>query len=780
MARDSSVSWQEFLTKFEHALLVLAGRVDAFANAIETGAHELAPREQLASPVIEDPGRVAAAESEILVGVGYWATKGEREQDSSVPVAHDGICLQHKAAPSPAGRRYGSLSDFVANGSDAVWSDWCAKISPPCDPSSVLQRFTLVVEDASPDSCFGLISFLARVAGVPPDDIPLDWQDYVRRWEEGDVRTTGKPFASWGALHSALAHSFIAGPHASAAGGKPGERPTHSAAVQVNRNLAFAKAWLACLRFDVAVLRSGAAPHDLSRIRPCPEQLLAAAFMKYEYQQYTQGFMHASLLQLLLPMTGADTRFKLVDAHIEDEQLPLGAKKVFLRNDREHAWLRDGFGLMGVNKPAEKGSGNDMTVSVDPGAGVHLEHLWYELERMEDEKWVKSGEVRPTSIPRLGIKGYPEGRRRDGTPSPNQPWYDEGGRYTLIGAPKALDGYPEGSRLEWSEVLDATWRLYNPLRFLKVLSLDGTQFKVEELAGSKPTPPGKRLVIALWVKESPEQQSLLLSPTVKRCFAACGARQEGHVGPLSLAELPDEASFDFLLLPGGLATVHRDGVFLLNDWRNEDLNTKELRSEFDRVEKRLDGVDKVQPRLDALAREIEALIDDPGRSGRPELQILGELSKQKILIQRLLAETAPHTKDPAVLGFREVLERRWGVASKLEAFQHAVEQLETTLRNYSELLTNQSELKTNRIIKNLTIYGFPAVLLASFFQFITTGFPAEWHIGDEVWPLTLAGVNWLGLIIYAVLVAVGTSLLKREIGKSQKGANESARTEDSY
>lgn len=746
-------SWQSFLTEFASALDVLADRVGSFAAEVDapTGGPTLFGSRP---PVIEESSRDASNSGEILVGIGRWTTKDASGQD--VPVIHAGICLQHKAAPGGAGRRVGSLSEFVATASGELWTDWTEKAAGAVAPAHVLRRFTLVVEDASPDSCLGLIVFLARLSDVPVEQIPADWIDYVGRWEAGDVRTTGEPFASWGALHTALAHGHIVGSTGATGSASETDRSTRYASLGL--------AWLACLRLDVAALRSGAPAHDLSRVRASPEHIAASAFLNYEYQQYLQSFMHASCLQLLVPMTGVGERYKLVDAYFEEEQIPLGAKKVFLRNDRERAWLRDGFALMGLHKPSERGSGNDMTVSVDPAAGVQLEELWVELERLEDAEW---GETRPSNKPRQGIKRYPCGKRLGpgDRNAPDQPWYDDGGRYTLIAAPKALaTGGQLGSRLQWRrDVLDATWRLYNPLRFLRVSDgAGGVTCSLQALTGSLHKTSGKRLVVAYWVKEIPAQQSLLLSPTAKRCLAACAARQGLTGGPIKLEDLPDEVSFDFLALPGGLAVVHRDGVFLLDDWRDLPLNVAELTAEFVQVSERLTVVDEVQSMLSGLGEEVESLINGQRRSVRTEFELLTDLSKLKIQIQRRMAETAPKAKDPAALPFREVLERRWGIASKLEIFQEAVGQLESTLRDHSEL-------HTNRIIRGLTIYGFPAVLFASFFQFVTTAFPTEVRLGSQTWQFTWAGVNWLGLAIYSVLVFAGWAVLLRLSTRRRSG-----------
>lgn len=131
---------------------------------------------------------------------------------------------------------------------------------------------------------------------------------------------------------------------------------------------------------------------------------------------------------------------------------------------RASAFLRQGFAVMGLYRPGERGTGNDMTVSVDPRTGIDLRELWIELERLETARW--DGQ-RPHDRIRA-LQSYPPGTGW------NQPWWDDHGRYTLLGAPKALPDWPAGSRLDWPEVLDAIWRCYGPLRDLHVTDLHGT------------------------------------------------------------------------------------------------------------------------------------------------------------------------------------------------------------------------------------------------------------------------------------------------------------------
>jgi hypothetical protein len=293
---------------------------------------------------------------------------------------------------------------------------------PAGDPSAgVFGERTLVVEDASPDSCFALVCLLARWSGVAVDAIPHDWVEHIGRWELGDVITTGEPHSSFGALHNALVHSFL-----------------------YDACPAWGQAWVAGLRFLLSALQSGDPPDHLGHEHPWPELEQARAFLDFEYQTYLDGLDFATRVQLRIPMTpvgaavngdgdaggdrhadageartqtrtrtrdrigdragtpaqrtdadagapadagAAGRRWRLVDAYLAREALPQGSLKSFLRTDREHTWFKNGFTLMALYKPADIGTGNDLSVSVTPGRGIDLRDLWRRLEELEYQAW---------------------------------------------------------------------------------------------------------------------------------------------------------------------------------------------------------------------------------------------------------------------------------------------------------------------------------------------------------------------------------------------------------
>lgn len=703
MTSQPCQSWLAFLDTVEAGLLRLAARVKAARSDPERHGYPVVRR--------ATPGQ--AAPDEILIGVGAM--------DAS-PRA--GICLNNKGAHLLVGReeRFASLTELVLSEEPVFWEGWRERSGADTTPERALARFTLVVEDASPDSCFALLSFLARLAGVPVAQVPASWVDYIRRWEAGDVISTGLPRDSYGSLHNALAHSYFQG--------------------------AWGDAWVDCLTFMVRAIRSGLAPEDLSGAPPWPELQKARAFLEFEYQTYEDSLNYATCLQLRMPMTGAEQRYKLVDAYLAVETIPLGSLKAFLRQDRTHPFLNSGFALMALYKPSETGEGNDMTVSVTPHTGIDLCDLWYRLEALEFEAW--QGQ-RPIASARLGIIGYPDGRLPSGDPAPTEPWYD-GGDYTLLGAPRRLPDGRLGSKLEWDDVCEAIWRTYHPFESLQVRSANGALVSLERCAAERfgddrAQQAGKRLVIANWAREASAMPVLRVTPTLKRYLAACLARPE-TAPPIRLADLPDAADYDYLELTGGFAVISVHGAFVINDWRREPLNETDIRHEFHNACIQLAVVQRYAARVAALVNDLDAYVR--GRLRRQsDSSLLNRLMAMKIDLNREWTETMAQSFDPDVRRLREALHARWGIAGRLDDFYRAVEQA-------TAMLSSFVELRMNRRIAFLTIYGFPLVLVAAFFGFIFNDLDPHLAGGWPDW----GQIHWPGLMLYVLLSALGVLAVK--------------------
>lgn len=665
--------------------------------------------------VAYDPGKKRAEADEILIGLGFV-------QDAAGQlIDQPGVVLQNK------GSTYRSLSALLQHTGDDRIADGRRRLGEPATPAEL--RATLYVEDASPDSCLGLVLFLARVFGVPQAALPALWCDYADRWEQGDVRTTGQPFASWGCLHSALAHDYITP--------QPGSEGPDAQGIET--------AFPIGLRYLLGLLALGVAPDRLPEALPLAEHHAARLYLHQEYQDYRHALASAECLQLRVPLPG-ERRALLVDAYLATEVTLGGARKAFLRNDAEHPWFGQGFTLMALHRPHAEGSGNDIVVSVDPGAGVYLRALWQALERLEDTRW---GAERPRDTPR-GLVSYPNG---DG---PNQPWYDEQGRYTLVAAPKRLDdgqpgsAFAPGSRVTWQDVREQLWACYHPAQTLRFIPYGDSAGSDEYDESARPSLPlhgcpasrdavgDKRLRVVGW--DAGNSEPLALTPTLERYLAACA--EADHPAGVPLDALPDPRSFDFLKLPGGFAVVHGQGVLLIDDWCNEKLNVADCRQEFDQVAARLQSVHKVGAEAVTLVKQLQ----DRLAQGQPlpYRELIGQLSDLRLRLRTALFQTRVASEDNSVLYFRETLERRWGLAGQLAELNETLEQLD-------HLAQTQMELRSNRLLNGLTLYGFPAALLTDFFgNFVLQDWSAT-----GAW----SSIHWPGIGLFAALWIAGSLLL---------------------
>ncbi len=662
--------------------------------------------------------REAAAPDQILIGVGHWLRDDQ-------PVEHRGICLNNKGTVYRFGAacQYATVTDLVLAPPEPLKQHWERVTDGYREPGQLLRHFTLIVEDVGPDSCFSLLCWLARYCGVEVSELRdgpgKPWVQAVRHWE-----TTGMaadPFTSWTTLLSALGHSYL--PAAGAQCKDDSRYPPD-----------LSQAWREALQFTVALLRQEVNPTAVPPAWNLSGYVRARAFLNVEYQEYLDSLAQAVRLQLQAPLCATgDSRGLLVDAYFAVETWPSGSKKIFIRTDREHTYLHQGFALMGLYRPGERGSGNDMTVSVNPWTGIYLKALWEELERLETERWQgrrPQDHIRP-------IASYQEAEGY------NEPWWDDGGRYTLLGAPKALPDWPDGSRLDWSEVVEAVWRCYSPVRDLRVRDLLYPRDCLLEQCQREPLhykggnfTLTKRLAAVRWLPDTTRPQAVFLAPTTQRALAALVVREPAE-GPLLLTDLPPEQELTLTPLAGGFAVLHEHGVFLFDDWRSERLPVDEFREEFHRCFQLLCAIREVDSRLDARLQARPLL--DPTLKPWRSIAVLTDLAAQRAELARAQYQYEPHSPSAEVRRFRTQLASCWGIDKSIEELQRRLTQLEEAVRT-------TSTLRTQGLVQILSVYGLPF--------FISNGITTALGPWLEMLVATKGGASLLKVGVYLGLATV--------------------------
>jgi hypothetical protein len=670
--------------------------------------------------IVYDPARrTPSAAGEVYVGLGAW-------RGPSGDIVHEGACLNNKGAAERFGwkREPATVASFVRDAPDSLVDEWRRAFGT--DAPAALEGATLIVEDASPDSVMSVVFFLARLSGVERAELPQRWLTALTAWERDGVAPSVR--RSWTALLSALAHSHFG--------------------ISFDTG-GIAEAWGDALRFTVALLRAGADP-DAVDPDAVPVLLTdtaygrAIAFAMNERQDYEQSLARAVRLELLVPMAGSPGRELLVDAYFATESnAPSGVKKIFIRTDTENTTLRNGFSLMGLFRPGLEGTGNDMTVSVDPRSGIALKDLWHALEASENEKWEGA---RPNAAPRR-IASYPTGGY-------DQPWWDDHGRYTLLGAPKRIAADALGSRLSWTDVLEAVWRSYNQLRGLAVYDLgEEGQLQPKRIedciarrieAGKGETAVVKHLIAVKWNRSFGATQSLQFTPTVKRHLAAMVIRAgQGKTGAVPLTDLPEPEDFDYVEIAGGEAIVTRDGVLLFDDWRDKDLAVPALSADFAQAVVLLSE-------CIAFGAEVDLLYE----SAAGGANVLRKITDLRARIARTFQKAGLGEASAERRIVREALENRWGLQGKEDA-------LTTRLKDLQEILETKATLDTQgmaTLLAFVTIPAFVASVLQLYGTLVEQGTETEGGVDFVGYSLWMGGL----LVVLSALAMILAFLLTKQ------------------
>jgi hypothetical protein len=608
--------------------------------------------------VFYDFNKTIANHNEIVIGLG------RRDTD------HQGIILNNKV------EGYVSVSEFISKSSDEIINQWKHKIDDPV-------RASFYMEDLSPDTCLSFLLFFARMNGVEMDSTIKEWVGYVNRWESGDVKTTGAPFESWGCLLNALGHECISFNNEKV---KPEE---------------FKAGFLSCLRFTIHMIVNGMQPHSVKSLNEVEDYHRAIAILKNDQQEYFRLLASTEKVQLNLPLKGSQRKV-LVDAFLAVEDTHIGGVlKSFIRNDCDQPFFKSGFGLMAIHSPGARGTGNDMVISVDPSLGVHLKDLWISLEHLEDEKW--NGK-RPCDQPRY----------QDLRSKANQPWYDEMEKCTIIAAPKQFEEGPlkgqPGSKCTWDDVLDLLWQEYHPLKSLKVFPLNeasslGESCLIEE---SSPliTGGGKQFLALKWHSFG-NRQSFLITPTIKRYFAAIADYET--TGPIGILDLPPETSFDFLELPGGFTMIHRNGVLFFDDWSKDDSAFQKYKIEYESILERYLSFTSLHNEIKGFFKSVKDKLEHSSIRQKELVSLNKQIANFKMRLRETILNTMVTSQEFNILKFREKVEKRWGLNTQLDELYQTVAEIENIVKGYVET-------RTGSLVNKITVYGFPIAVGLSAFQ----------------------------------------------------------------
>jgi hypothetical protein len=581
--------------------------------------------------------------------------------------------------PKDSGIAARSVSEYVAKLAATEAGRWRGAF-----PGGMASVREIVVEDLSLDTCYALLLFAAVVErGDTARLCSAAWLDYVSAWELG-YAIDPVPERSVACLHTTLAHTYLAYDAADA-----------DDTVTLNPNV-LREGLRDCLTFLDAIVTASPDPTAPTLPEKTAIHSRAQSHLRFERQTYKRALQHGCVCQLLVPLGSG--RKVLVDALILSEDQPSALLKVFARKDRD-SFTGNGYAVLAMHRPQAAGTGNDMVVSVDPDSGLTLKALWHKLEELENGRW---GDARPCNDPRNIVSNRGEdGKPRPG--SPNQPWWDDGGKYTLVAAPKK-DGGQSGTRLSWDgDVVPALWELYCPFEAVKY------EVALHKSADS-------RWAKVVWRKAY--SMSAAVSPTLYACLAQL-SRGDKISHP---RELLPAGQFETLRVPGGMVVVHAGGATIFDDWSDRRVSAGldrlvqeigEARSQFGEVEgdailkKAIKQLKEKRVRLAELRALRESLLE----------------ARQKLQSATAMAVGGAEGDDVALV--RRTLRRWWGIDTNREELGQTLDRLDAVISQLHEERVERS----GRIARRLFSAFAPAVAVKELIEgvrYLWTPNPHEW------------------------------------------------------
>lgn len=594
------------------------------------------------------------------------------------------VCLNHKAA-ARGGKpddRCASVSEYVFKASDDMVRNWRQRF-----PDGIVGVRRVVVEDASLDTCFALLLFACRIAPEPMPRVPslgavgdetridprndiIAWIDYVNSWESGRVVDAASIETSPACLLSVLSHSYLAVDDAGM-----GRRPDNST---------IRAALVASLDLLDGVLAVRRRPEMVGLPQGLAELARAQHQLRFELHRYASIVASGIRTQLSIPISNSRRRM-FVDALFFEDEDTTGLLKIFARADKTNSWTHQGFAVTGIYREALAGTGYDMTISVDPSTGLSLADLWVRLEELEDIKW---GDDRPRDRPRIGIAKYTSENKAIAG-APNEPWYDDMGRYTLLAAPREVSSGTPGSRLGWFEdVLPAIWDIYKPALFLQPIDR-------RSMGG------GRSLAIVR--HQAADRATLTCAPSVRSYLATLSAEYEArHPG-----EFVSESELSVIPFAGGEVILHRSGATVVRDLGHSPTSEAKVIATIEAMAKVANGYSELLKgsAIIDLVKNSTGLMRAPRRHG---LKRANQLRTQVIGLRCRLLElagtestTAPSQQEATL---RAAIERAWEMPVARQQLMSQLVDLDGGLREAQSTLFEDRQFITASVLSAAALY----------------------------------------------------------------------------
>jgi len=628
------------------------------------------------------------------------------------------------------------------------------------------------VKDASPDSVLAGFLVMARDAQVDLDGIE-PWLQSVVSWDAGDMAP--EPAKNWPTLASCLAHL---------------EFPVSLTQQPPPVGDWTGQAWLKVLRFLVESIRDEHKPTDMPPMLSGEGAQAHSALRRLE-QLYQDCLRHGTVMQLSVPLRGTAGKHLQVDALVYTEHEASDAMKILGRVDRTNPPAKRGFGLGISHRPGAE-DWNRFTIHADPSLGIDLTDLWQALERRETEEWTTDGAIARPAGPATGAG--PANGAASYTPDQIErlskevllgvarplagvgnvwvnPWFLAPDR-SLIGSPgKDSHGVAAGaSKLNWNHVIDAVWACYMPAARAMVVPVGyphGTRHLGhvaqttplqksrlwesptidKELGAASKSSRKLQLRFIDWPRDSNSQDgsnaAIDFNQTIVRMLGTLAGQR--NPGPNQVLDPTEYLKFDKLVAPdsarkisikGGLAVVSEDGCIVIDDWRDQDVDTDAICHAMRLAQSVASDADKCLEDYRELSKRLEDLrVVELSPLKREPYDLLRDIaSKRRKLAATSISRLGLQIKnsDAANL-YRELLEH-WRAREILAQADQGLAQLETSFRG-------EMEARSAYVVKLIGLVGFPMAVAPAIAKPLAAGINGTFLYFGYKLPLPEASVD---------------------------------------
>ena len=610
------------------------------------------------------------------------------------------LSLNHKYTLNGS-KQVNSATAFICDLEQEVLDKWWKAIG-----GKKGTELSLLIEDASPDTCIALVALQFRLEGKK---IPAAWRNYADLWEQG--YTPGAEVqVNYGSYISAFSHSLIQLNDAD-----------HVADLTVYNEIL-----PACISYTRTLIEQGILPTAMNKwidgLDPVSLQTHKDAYaaLADEISAYRHMIESSQKIQLAVPIANSN-RKSLVDCLILVEAKITGITMRLARADTNSA-TGYGYSIIALHRPNPSlaGSGNDMSVSIDPHRNLDISDLWCCLERDEERKWHDfSLEEDGFARPRDGIDGNNSELNRQNLPiyqyagrdsQPcHQPWYDGGAvTCTLVAAPRFVwvDGEKYlGSKLSWHDVKDAMWSCFAPTMGLRVLGDDDTFLGGRKLTNNTQIEPmikmldvaaGLRIIKGHRVHHSNEVFSVW-SPTL---YASCASLLDN--GATSISTLTPSSDYEVLNDRGGVALIAKQGIMLLDLTKDgifpiamlEDA-AKEIASVLAGA---LDAENKISRDTNSVrAKTIKAISTGDEKSKR---EALVSIYQVRLAARKAFQKSRIDHGDFFVRRFKSLCSEKWLANQRMQNVLEELDELE-------RMLVSVSEVRASSMLDRIAVFGLP-------------------------------------------------------------------------